>query len=280
MLSRLTGALLRAVLIGGAFALPLLIVPADSPGKALVVSILVVSAFFWTFVEYASASPSIIEFRDTPPFNRIRFLTMAAIIFALSHIQAHGETSTPLTTLAFNVGVIVGHSVDFTGSPIWMMTQQFPGTLEPGEYATYLASAGMAYLLALASVIVFMAVFFLQDWPAKSGPFNMWKNLPSFNPSSDTDIVSSLNFDARVNILLGFVLPFLIPWIIGAVFRFIGISLFGDPYLMIWVVSGWAILPAGMIMRGVALSKVSQMIAAQRKVLEAQATAQGLSTAP
>ena len=42
------------------------------------------------------------------------------------------------------------------------------------------------------------------------GAFNVWVNLPAFDPTADGDGVDRLDRDARVNIALGFLLPFLI----------------------------------------------------------------------
>ena len=40
-----------------------------------------------TFVEYNSVYPGLVEFRDAPPFNRMRFLMLFATVFCLSLIE-------------------------------------------------------------------------------------------------------------------------------------------------------------------------------------------------
>jgi len=92
--------------------------------------------------------------------------------------------------------------------------------------------------------------------------------MPNFDPTTTDDVVGRLSRDARINIVLGFFLPFLIPPVIGVLFRFVGVSPFNDPYLMIWVTAAWAFLPSGMIMRGVAISRVAQMAANARQMQE------------
>ena len=42
------------------------------------------------------------------------------------------------------------------------------------------------------------------------GAFNVRVNLPAFDPTADADVVDRLDRDARVNIALGVLLPFLI----------------------------------------------------------------------
>jgi hypothetical protein len=41
------------------------------------------------------------------------------------------------------------------------------------------------------------------------GAFNVRVNLPAFDPTADADVVDRLDRDARVNIALGVLLPFL-----------------------------------------------------------------------
>ena len=49
-----------------------------------------------------------------------------------------------------------------------------------------------------------------------------------------------------------------------------------DPQTLIWMVSAWAFLPASLLMRGIALSRVAQLIHRQRKREYARAAAEGL----
>jgi hypothetical protein len=48
------------------------------------------------------------------------------------------------------------------------------------------------------------------------GPFNARVYLTVFNPTADGDVVDRLDRDARVNIALGFLLPFLVPAMVQA----------------------------------------------------------------
>lgn len=267
MLSRITGALLRAVLVGMLFAVPMFFVPGIAAKNSLVIFVLALSAFLWTFLEYTSTYPSLIEFRDAPPFNRIRFLSLLATVYCLSLIQANGMIPTNISSIVYSIGAIIGYSLDLPGSPVNLMVNQFPVLGDGMPYATFLASAGIAYFASLVSIVAFVAIFYLRKWPTNSGPFNVWTNMPTFDPTTTTDVVARINRDARINIILGFALPFLIPGCVGLVFDFVGSAPFDDAYMMIWVISGWAFLPSGMIMRGVALSRVAQMIATKRNAL-------------
>lgn len=267
MVSRFAGALLRAVLVGVLFALPVFVVPDIAVNDGMTVTVVSICMFLWCFSEYFSASPSLIEFRDAPPFNRIRFASLFVIVYSLALIQAHADAPTTATRLVHNIGAIIGYSIDLPGSPVNLMAMQFPTVTSDMSFTAFLASAGISYLTSLLALLVFMAVFFLKNWPSNSGPFNVWINLPTFDPTSAGDVIERINRDARINIVLGFVLPFLIPAVIGVLFRFVGVSPFDSPYLMIWVIAGWAFLPTGMIMRGIALSRVAHLATETQKRL-------------
>ena len=51
-------------------------------------------------------------------------------------------------------------------------------------------------------------------WPNRRRAFNVWVNLPTFDPTAGVDVVQRLNRDARINIALGFLLPFLTPAVV------------------------------------------------------------------
>lgn len=268
MLSRIPSALIRAILIGVLFALPAFVVPRVAAENIGVISVVVIAMMAWTFMEYASRYPSLIEFRDAAPFNRIRFITLLVIVYCLSLIQSHLHSHTTTSSLVHNVGAVIGYSIDQIGSPVRLMLVQFPIVPKVMPYTAFLASVGIAYFVSLIALFVFMALFFLRKWPSKNGPFNIWINLPTFDPTSTGDIVKRLTRDARINIILGFLLPFIVPIGFGPLFRFLGASPFSDPYLMIWAIAAWAFLPCGMVMRGVALSRIAQMAAAMQRRYE------------
>ena len=73
VIGRMTGAAARGLFVALLVLLPALVLPgvaADSTQISVLVALL---AAFLTFVEYNSNFPSIMEFRDAPPFNRLLF---------------------------------------------------------------------------------------------------------------------------------------------------------------------------------------------------------------
>jgi len=71
VISQITNALVRAVLVAGLVAAPSLLLPSTATDTAQLVVVLAILASFMTFIEYYSRYPSIVEFRFAPPFNRI-----------------------------------------------------------------------------------------------------------------------------------------------------------------------------------------------------------------
>lgn len=275
MVSRILGALVRAILVGVLFAWPAFVVPGLAASGGALIATVALGMFVWTYVEYASYAPSLIEFREAPPFNRIRYGALLATVIGLSLIQAYMVEYNTLNGLAYSIGAVIGYSIDFPWSPVRLMLLQFPDAITGGKSGLIMASAGLAYFISLVALITFMALFYLRRWPTNSGPFNIWLNLPTFTPSSSEDVLKRLVRDARFNLTLGFGLPFLIPGVFGILFRFVGGSPFSDPYLTIWVIAGWTILPTAMIMRGIAISRVAQLVAAQQERIRAKAEAAG-----
>ena len=98
------------------------------------------------------------------------------------------------------------------------------------------------------------------------GAFNVRVNLPAFDPRADGDGVDRLDRDARVNIALGFLLPFLILAVAqGGSNGFEPLS-FTLPQTLIWTMSAWAFLPASLFMRGIAMGRIADMIREKRRL--------------
>jgi hypothetical protein len=230
---------------------------------------------FLTFVEYNSASPSIVEFRDAAPFNRLRFAALFATVFLLSLI-CKGKTDPTLVTNALSsIGTIVGNSIDFPYSPVRMVVLMLPTEADPAVVQSVRTASGIAYLISLSAMAAFLFLVRVLGWPARSGAFNVWVNLPLFDPTTGGDVLRRLNRDARVNIALGFLLPFVIPAVVKGAADLLNPITLENPQTLIWTMSAWAFLPASMIMRGIAMQRIAEMIRDQRKRAYANAESEG-----
>jgi hypothetical protein len=137
---------------------------------------------------------------------------------------------------------------------------------------------GISYLTSLVTLAVFLIVLRLRGWPTRLGAFNVWVNLPTFDPTAVGDVVARLERDARVNIALGFLLPFLTPAVVKAASTLFGSVSLDNPHTFIWTVAAWAFLPASLFMRGIAMGRIAGMIADKRR-RNAKAASESLVTA-
>jgi hypothetical protein len=227
-----------------------------------------------TFVEYVSDFPSFIEFRDAPPFNRLRFMSLFLTIVTLTLIS-RGETEpTHLSHALKTLGGHIGHLMDFPFSPVRLMVLLLPDDTPMALRESLRTHAGLAYLISVVTTVVIIGLVRLLQWPIRNGAFNFWVNLPLFDPTAGGDVLYRLKRDANVNVALGFLLPFLIPGVLKAASELMDPISFADPQTMIWTMTAWAFLPASLIMRGVALMRIADLIEEKRRRAYAQAELQ------
>jgi len=273
---RLTGAVLRAMFVVLLIATPSLLLPGvNADGKQIVALVAIFGAAL-TIFEYASAYPGLVEFRDAPPFNRIRFFSLFATVFLLTVICRGKVEPTTLTQFVEAVGMLIGYAIDFPYSPVRLVVMMLPEGTPIAHVALVRTAAGMSYLISLLTLAIFLISLRLRDWPSVNGTFNVWINLPTFDPTAGRDVVQRLERDARFNIALGFLLPFLTPVAVRAASSLFGSVALDNPQTLIWTMAAWAFLPASLFMRGIAMGRVAEMIAAKRRRTYAEAEENGL----
>lgn len=261
----MTGAATRGFLVALLIATPALLLPGVAADSSQITVLVALLAFSLTFVEYNSNFPSIVEFRDAAPFNRLRFLTLFFTVFLLSVLQKGLTEPTLLTAGLTSLGTILGNTLDFPYSPVRLIVLMLPEDADADLVALIRTSAGFAYLISLLAMGVFVVLVRFLGWPVRNGAFNVWVNLPLFDPTAGGDVMHRLQRDARINIALGFLLPFVIPAIVKGTSDLIIPITLQTPQTLIWTISAWAFLPASMIMRGIALNRVAELIQDKRR---------------
>lgn len=261
----------RAVLVALLIAMPAVILPGVRADTAQMVALLSLVAAMLTFVEYVSDSPSLLEFRSAPPFNRMRFIALFTTVLMLTLINRGVTDPTPLTDVLASVGGQIGQAMDFPFSPVRLVVLNAPETASEMQLNLLRMHAGLAYLISLLILLIFAALVRLLDWPIRKGAFNFFVNLPLFDPTAGGDILVRLKRDSNVNVALGFLLPFLIPAVFKAAASFGMPFSLDSPMTLIWMMSAWAFLPASLIMRGVALMRIADLIEEKRRRAYAQA---------
>lgn len=271
VVSQLTGALMRAVLVMLLVATPSMLLLDVTADTKQMVALVALFLGLLTFVEYNSAYPSLVEFRDAPPFNRIRFLMLFATVFCLSTIERGQVAPSTLTEFTRVVGSLIGQSMDFPYSPVRLATLMMADGASLSQVAAVRTAAGMAYLISLVSLAIFVVALKSGSWPSRGRAFNVWINLPTFDPTTGGDVVLRLQRDARVNIALGFLLPFLTPAVVMISSSGFEPLTMTSPQTLIWTMTAWAFLPASLFMRGIAMGRVADMIQERRNANRAQA---------
>ncbi len=264
-MSRMAGALMRAFLMVIMVATPSVLLVDVTTDTQQMVALFAIFAATLTFVEYNAVYPGLVEFRDAKPFNRVRFVMLFATLFFLAVIERGRMQPSTLTELVEALGRLIGASMDFPYSPVRLARLMMADNASAAQVDAVRTAAGMAYLISLVSLAVFVVMLRAGVWPKPGTPFNVWVNLPTFEPSAGGDVVDRLNRDARVNIALGFLLPFLIPAVVGISSSGFAPLTLTSSQTLIWTMTIWAFLPASLFMRGIAMGRVAGMIRDKRR---------------
>lgn len=261
--SRVPGAAFRAVLVALLVTLPQLLLGQGQGGAPQLVVLVAIMAALFTFSEYIARVPSVVEFRDARPYNRLMVVGVgSALLVACAMLRSDWSAAAMAQPVRW-MGEAWSRLLDLPWSPVHHLLLTAPPEIDPRLMQVLFAVAAVAYALSLLTILLFAAAVRLDRWPGRSA-FNVWVNLPQFDPTSGGDVVQRLQQNALVNLSLGLMLPLIIP-IVADVLRigFVGPAL-RDPAALVWVVVAWAFVPAGLAMRGLALNRLAQLIAADR----------------
>jgi hypothetical protein len=265
VIAKIAGATVRAVLVALMVATPSLMVPDPSGGSTEVIALVALCFGVFVFIEYASTYPSLLEFRDAPPFNRLRFLSLGITVLLVSFICRGVLLPDTMTQFVTAAGALVGQVLDFPYSPVRLLTITLQADNDTAYNTLILSIAGLAYLITIVTLLIFVALLTFTRWPSHRKPFNVWINLPTFDPNAGGDVVKQLAQDARVNASLGFLLPFLLPlavYLVSVLYRPIALA---TPQSLIWTVCAWSFLSTNLLMRGIAMARIAAMINEKRR---------------
>ncbi|MFW8594109.1 hypothetical protein [Cribrihabitans neustonicus] len=277
MIARITGAALRGLLVALMLAAPALLLPAGATASPEIVVFIALLAGTLTFAEYFPRFPSVVEFREAPPFNRMRFAACAVTLGLLSLLAAHPLAPTGLTALVQQLAARLGAAMNFAYSPVQLATLMMPPQAAAETVLAVRNASGLASMVAIAAIALFALVIRIGQWPVGQGAFNVWVNLPLFDPTTGADVVQRLQRDGRINVIAGILLPFAVPAAVTLSAGFVDPALLAAPHVLVWSVTAWALVPASMIMRGMAMLRIAALIAQQRRA--AHRAAEALQTA-
>lgn len=262
-MSHVAQSFLRGFLVAILVLLPAMLLPGISQDLAQAVTLIALISAAVVMAEYAAAYPGLIEFRDAKPYNRLRFMMLVVVVLALTLLQrevANGHNGTLSMFALWLAGIF-----DFGFSPIKLLVLSLPQGLPVEHLLNVMASAALAFVLCLMGLGAFLVAMTLGFWPSKGSSFNVWINLPNFDPTKGVDVVQRLERDAQINVLLGVILQFSLPVILHLSSLLVQPLTFETGLTMVWGVTFWAFIPISLVMRGVAMYRVAQLIRAQRR---------------
>lgn len=275
MIAQLCSAVVRAILVMIVISTPSLLLPATSPDGTQVVMLVALFAAGFTFSEYAATYPGLIEFRDAPPFNRVRVIGIFVTLFLLSLVAGTPDRSGTLALIVNATGLVLAHALDFSYSPIWLLQVFLPEGATQADLTMLRTMGGLSFLIGLVTIVIFAILMRLKSWPNRNSSFNVWINLPTFDPTAGGDVVARLTRDSRINLILGMLLPFLMPVLASYGVGNLGVSLGSSPQVLVWMVTLWSVLPVSLLMRGMAMGRIAHMITERRKQLVRDMAEQG-----
>lgn len=265
------GSALRALLMAVMVAIPSLVLQQTSSDAAQMAALIALVLAVVTFAEYFSEYPTFLEFREAPPFNRLRFIALFFCVMIASLLMAGGyQSPTAQPSKLLGLATSTAAFLDVPFSPVRLLGIAFADHPEVFD-AAYLTKVGAAlFVVSLWALAMFYVHARFIFWPIRKQAFNFWINLPLFDPTSGRDVLYRLKRDAHINLALGFLLPFLLPAVLRLWMGAFDPSRIAAPEILIWVLCAWAFLPLTMMMRGIALFRVAALIEEKRRRAYAQ----------
>ncbi len=262
---------MRALLMAFLVAIPSLVLPGTSNDGAQTAALVALVAAVVTFAEYNSEYPTFLEFRNAPPFNRLRFLALFFCVWFASLLMASAGRDPSLpSTLLENLSYSAASMLDFPFSPVRLMSITFSDLPAWFDVEGTTRIASLLMLISIIALLLFWVHARFIFWPIRKRAFNFWINLPLFDPTSGKDVLFRLKRDAHFNLALGFLLPFLIPALLRIWVTTFDAAMLALPEILIWVLCAWAFLPLTLMMRGIALFRVAALIEEKRRRAYAQ----------
>lgn len=264
MFSRLIGAVIRALLVVIVISTPAFLLPGVSVASQEITLIVGGITAAFTIFEYASTHPGLVDFRFAPPYNRIRFIAFACQIFALVFLCRAVEGEDPFSMIALSDQAV--QWLSFPLSPVGLAGEMI-GAGEGAEFVQLITRAtALSFGVTFLSLIAFALILWLFRWPVGRRDFNLWINLPTFEPGYGRDVERRLNRDGVINILSGLAFIYMLPVILSRAGGWFDPSVLANYQPLVWGVTLWGFLAGSLITRGAAILKVAWLVKRTRDV--------------
>ncbi len=217
------------------------------------------------FFEYAAVSPSLIEFRYAPPYNRFRVLVFGFItMFIVSTLNLNNQVG-PIFDVVAGISNLASGVLNNAFSPIpsLLSVLQIESPVDKAEFTT-LAEGSL--FVAFVTAILFCFVIWLQRWPLSNQGFNLWPNMPSFHARAGSKTETRMIQIAILSIAMAIALPYLFPIVLQVLKDWLGFQYSYTRHSAFWIIAFWALIPAMALMRALVLLKVAYLASQLRSM--------------
>ena len=256
MLMRLSGAVIRALLVVIVFITPAMLLPDISRTSQELALIIGIIFGGFTLFEYVSESPGFVDFRFAPPYNRLRIALLASQLIIVSILMRALESGADMFPIINGWAERAVDATHIPFGPVDIAMRAMDTASNP--VVQFVFAYSFAHTLLGTLLIIFILLFF--RWPVDRASFNLWVNLPAFQPMEHLQAERRLRRDALFNILFGIALFYLMPPGLDAGLKLLGqnIILYEQP--LVWMAAAWTFIPASMLIRGAAILKIVRIM--------------------
>ncbi|MEM8869727.1 MAG: hypothetical protein AAF848_06630 [Pseudomonadota bacterium] len=266
MIARLIGALVRATALVLIIASPAFLLPNVSTASQEITLIVAGIAAAFTVFEYASTHPGLIDFRFAPPYNRVRYTIFGVQVLSLVFLcrAEVGVDGFAASYLALADQAVALTHLPF--SPVALVSGWVGGQGDTTYQVLITRAAALSFLVTFLALAGFALFLWIIPWPIGRRDFNLWINLPTFEPGYGRKVERRLYRDGIVNIIFGVVLIYLLPLIAGPLSGWFNPNTLGDYQGLVWGTTLWAFISGSLVIRGAAILKVSWLVRRTRRI--------------
>lgn len=260
MLTRLIGALLRAFLVVILIAAPAFLLPNISVASQEISLIVAGLAAAFTLFEYASTHPGLIDFRFAPPYNRVRFVAFSTQILMLVFLCRAIDGQDSFSLQIIDMADAAVKLLEFPLSPVGVASAMIAQGEDPEFVILIQRAAALSFFITFCSLTFFAMLLWLFRWPVGRRDFNLWINLPTFEPGYGRDVERRLFRDGVTNVLAGIAFLYLLPVLLSRASGWFDPSVLTNYQPLVWGVTLWAFVAGSLVIRGAAILKVSWLV--------------------
>ncbi len=259
-MQRLSGGILRALIVLLALFAPAVLVPGVSSCARGICAVIGAIAGLCVFFEYAARNPGLIDFRFAPPYNRARFAVFTAILFMMIFFVRAQDGRDDFSGQILSASLNIGQRFDFHMSPVAMAGAMLGDPAVPLMSALLRGAAALSFVTAATGTLFFGLLFWVTPWPQGRETFNLWINLPTLETAYGAEVERRLFRLAFGMIVAGLGAPYALLALASRAGGVFDPTALLDPLALVWGATLWASAPMYLLLRGLAIAKIAWLI--------------------